>query len=137
MLNITFVAVKIKDQGSILLMEKKSGFRSGCSRVAIFATALLVFWIYLGSLINFHQHHIFGRTLITNGILCKKEETPEVSPELPSLDFFQSTPIADSNSDDLIYSVFSEILLSGKCLPLVSSIGVPACNGLRAPPART
>ncbi|MDD3742846.1 MAG: hypothetical protein PHX54_04390, partial [Lentimicrobiaceae bacterium] len=50
-------------------------------KAGILATAFLLFWIYLGSLINFHQHHLWGRTLISLAVVNKRDKTNLVSQE--------------------------------------------------------
>ncbi|KAF0200577.1 MAG: hypothetical protein FD170_3326 [Bacteroidetes bacterium] len=135
MFNITFafttnwthlgiLAKRMKNQRSITRIGK----------IAILATAFLVFWIYLGSLINFHQHHIFGRTLIPAGILSKREETLIVSNDLPSLDYFQAQNVCIQELEIALKLQFSEISLPDYCPLAVIVIGIPADHGLRAPP---
>ncbi|HOI86232.1 MAG TPA: hypothetical protein PLV51_00070 [Lentimicrobium sp.] len=103
--------------------------------MALLATAFLVFWMYLGSLINFHQHHIFGRTLIPNGIISKREEDTSLSEDLPSFDLFN----ADACADELIVRLpgIPECdFLFSECQSCNSILnGIPVSHGLRAPPS--
>jgi hypothetical protein len=103
-------------------------------KIAILATAFVVFWIYLGSIINFHQHHIFGRTLMTQGILCKREETIQASVDMPVY-LVQHNSVGD----------ITEMILPAPTLLVVSEISgmdtetapkaeIPLFYGLRAPP---
>jgi hypothetical protein len=103
-------------------------------KFATLATAFFVFWIYLGSIINFHQHHIFGRTLMPQGVLAKREEK-QISADLPvisfSLDAFESQqqvllPEPLEFRIDTGVVTLQSILSDGECL---------SGHGLRAPPA--
>ncbi|MCD6658858.1 MAG: hypothetical protein LT105_01725 [Lentimicrobium sp.] len=107
------------------------------TRVALLATAFLVFWIYLGSLINFHQHHIFGRTLIPNGILSKREETITVSQELPSLINFLLPADVPESCNHLPVVEFTDVTIPTHSFIAFISIGIPASHGLRGPPAQS
>lgn len=57
--NIQFCAV-IKRQIMSYLRSIKSLLR----KAILIGWALAVVWIYLGNLVNFHQHHIWGKQLI-------------------------------------------------------------------------
>ncbi|KAF5061974.1 hypothetical protein DSECCO2_309770 [anaerobic digester metagenome] len=114
---------------------KKSAFRKGAGKFAILATAFFVFWIYLGSLINFHQHHIWGRNLIPNGILSKREETITVAQDLPSVDFLQSPDLNTQECEFLLKPQFSGQSLPEYCPQSFSISGIPAAHGLRGPPS--
>ena len=105
------------------------------SRVVILATAFFVFWIYLGSLINFHQHHIFGRTLMSQGILSKREESVEAA---VNAHIFPLVLLSDiSCSEDLIekpaeLTIFTETQICFKSA-LISYQSL--VHALRGPPA--
>ncbi|MBK9358438.1 MAG: hypothetical protein IPN08_13780 [Bacteroidales bacterium] len=104
------------------------------SKPAILATAFLVFWIYLGSIINFHQHHIFGRTLMSQGILCKREDALSPGHDLPVyLLVFTAADISTEQyiSDPLWMEVEAG---SGIVNVLTPKSGIPLFHGLRAPP---
>lgn len=114
----------MKRQRLIVRMEK----------VVILAMASAVFWIYLGGLINFHQHHIFGRTLISESIVNKREESALSSLDLPSIDSFLSSIIPDDQTEKILKLQFTGIFLPDFSPLAVILIGIPACHGLRAPP---
>ena len=103
-------------------------------QVAIIAMASVVFWIYLGSLINFHQHHIFGRTLTSKCIVNKREESELTSGDLPSIDSFLSLAILVDQTTKTLKLQFTGIFLPDFCPVAVILMGIPACHGLRAPP---
>jgi hypothetical protein len=133
--NITFAYTTNWTHAGIFAKRMKNQrFIRRIAKIAILATAFLVFWIYLGSLINFHQHHIFGRTLIPNGILSKREESLVVSNDLPSLDFFHAPDVCIDEIENALKLQFSEISLPDYCPLTIIVIGIPADHGLRAPP---
>ena len=103
-------------------------------KVAIVALASVVFWIYLGALINFHQHHLFGRTLIPNGIVSKREESILSSNDLPTIDSFFSPVIPVEQTAKTLKLQFTRIFLPDFSPSAVLVIGIPASHGLRAPP---
>jgi len=103
-------------------------------RIAILATAFLVFWIYLGSIINFHQHHIFGRSLMPQGILAKREESIQVSLDLPVylVLFTASCSPAEQLLPESTWMVIEAV--SGVVTNLALKSGISLFHGLRAPP---
>ena len=103
-------------------------------KVAIVAMASAVFWIYLGGLINFHQHHIFGRTLVSQGIVNKREESELTSGDLPSIDSFLSPVIPVDQTEKTLKLQFTTVFLPDFSPLSIILIGIPACHGLRAPP---
>ena len=103
-------------------------------QVAIIAMASVVFWIYLGSLINFHQHHIFGRTLTSKCIVNKREESELTSGDLPSIDSFLSPAILVDQTTKTLKLQFTGIFLPDFSPVAVILMGIPACHGLRGPP---
>jgi len=113
----------------------KSVYTRRAGKVAVLATAFLVFWIYLGSLINFHQHHIWGRNLIPSGILSKREETITVAQDLPSVDFLQSPDLNTQECEFLLKPQFSGHSLPEYYPQSFSISGIPAAHGLRGPPS--
>lgn len=103
-------------------------------KIAILATAFVVFWIYLGSIINFHQHHIFGRTLMTQGILCKREETIQASVDMPVF-LVQHNSVGDIS--EMVLPTPAPIIvseISGMDNETASKAEIPLFYGLRAPP---
>lgn len=103
-------------------------------RIAILATAFFVFWIYLGSIINFHQHHIFGRSLMPQGILAKREETIQVSLDLPF--YLMHFTASVDHPEQLLPepSLFLVEAASGVADRSVTGIVIQYFHGLRAPP---
>ena len=43
-------------------------------RAALILWAFAVLWIYIGSLVNFHQHKIWGRPLLPQLLFCKRDK---------------------------------------------------------------
>jgi len=104
------------------------------SRVVILTTAFLVFWIYLGSLINFHQHHIFGRSLMPQGILSKRDESLQAAANyqaFPVLVLMDLVPGDDLLQEPVELTLFSE---PGTNNELTLKSGLPLCLPLRGPP---
>ncbi len=104
-------------------------------RIAILATSFFVFWIYLGSIINFHQHHIFGRSLMPQCILAKREESIQISHELPYL--LVNFTASFDHPEQLVPepSVFLIESTSGVIDQLKQTSAIQFFHGLRAPPA--
>lgn len=103
-------------------------------KLATLATAFFVFWIYLGSIINFHQHHIFGRTLMPQGVLAKREEK-QISADLPVISF--SLDSCESQQQVLLPEpMVFHINTGAVTLQSILSEGESLSgHGLRAPPA--
>ena len=102
--------------------------------LAILVTAFCVFWIYLGSLINFHQHHIFGRTLMSNGVISKREESITIDlGHAMALGFFSPAVL---NSSDLRARPLpvTAVCLSDHLPTMVVISGLLTDHNLRAPP---
>ena len=102
-------------------------------KVTLLATAFLVFWIYLGSLINFHQHHIFGRTLISTCIVNKREETVLVSHE-KTLPFFLSCALLPDQEEGSGLRSFSLTQRYTEAPVITAQSATYRTPGLRAPP---
>ena len=113
---------------------KRRNVTVSIEKVAIVAMASVVFWIYLGSLINFHQHHLFGRTLTSQCIVNKREESMLTSSELPSIDSFVWPAISLNQTSKILKLQFTGIFLPDFTPLTVILIGIPASHGLRAPP---
>jgi hypothetical protein len=110
-------------------------------RSFLFLWAAAILWIYIGSLVNFHQHKIWGKALLPELIYAKRDKdqsidyTKLIKPDLPrdinpgSFDSFSTIPgsfieyFTSSSSYHFIST--AEIILIKRA---VSS------NGLRAPP---
>jgi hypothetical protein len=125
--------IDIKHSDSDGLMNRRTIIEK-TMRIAILATAFFVFWIYLGSIINFHQHHIFGRSLMPQGILAKREETIQVSPDLPF--FLMHFTASCEHPEQLLLepSLFLVETASGVVNYSVTGIVIQHFHGLRAPP---
>lgn len=102
-------------------------------KATLLATAFLVFWIYLGSLINFHQHHIFGRTLISMGIVNKREETAMVSHE-KTLPFFLASALMTERQEESALHCYTLIIRNTEVPLHAVQSALHRTPGLRAPP---
>jgi len=106
----------------------------------IWAAAIL--WISIGSLVNFHQHKIWGRALLPQLIYAKRDKDQSIDynklikPDLPrdinpgSFDYFSATPASSSteyftSSSSYYFSSTPEFILIKRDI---------SSNGLRAPP---
>ncbi|MDD2528347.1 MAG: hypothetical protein PHW35_11145 [Lentimicrobiaceae bacterium] len=103
-------------------------------KATLVATAFLVFWIYLGALINFHQHHIFGHTLISMGIVNKREETLLVSHE-KTLPFFLAPALMPDFQSGPGLQCFNFTVNNTQAIIPILQGALPCSPGLRAPPA--
>ncbi|MFH1121215.1 MAG: hypothetical protein V1775_15455 [Bacteroidota bacterium] len=103
-------------------------------RIAAMATAFFIFWITLGSIINFHQHHIFGRSLMPQGILAKREDTITIAHELPVHVLLFTMASGHSETVVPVPACFTIESVSGVVNDLVPKAGIPLFHGLRAPP---
>lgn len=105
------------------------------SNIVIVTVAFLVFWVYLGSIINFHQHHLFGRNLMPQGILAKREDSAQAALSLQSFpvlltdDFTQNSDLLQQPAELTIFSEYG----TGHELSVKS--GLPLYHSLRGPPA--
>lgn len=98
------------------------------------STAFFVFWIYLGSIINFHQHHLFGRNLMQQGVLCKREETVHASNHLP-VTISTLSVTAEVHENEFLAPVFSGVMqVVSSPEPVFLELASPEQRGLRAPP---
>jgi hypothetical protein len=108
----------------------------------LFLWAAAILWIYIGSLVNFHQHKIWGRALLPELIYAKRDKDQSIDynklikPDLPkdinpgSFNYFSTTPVSSfteyfPSASYCHFSSTAEFLLLQR---VVSS------NGLRAPP---
>jgi hypothetical protein len=108
----------------------------------LFLWAAAILWIYIGSLVNFHQHKIWGRALLPQLIYAKRDKDQSINynklikPDLPrdinpgSLDSFSIIPASSfidyfTSSSSYHFSSTAEFILIKR---VVSS------DGLRAPP---
>jgi hypothetical protein len=48
----------------ILEMDRKSAYSSTFQKYILLVWAAAIMWIYIGNIINFHQHHIWGKQLL-------------------------------------------------------------------------
>jgi hypothetical protein len=106
----------------------------------IWAAAIL--WIYIGSLVNFHQHKIWGRPLLPQLLYAKRDKEQSVDLNkliIPgqsrdvkpgSFDHFIGIPVAYSN-DYYNSPSSSEIAGTEETIPIERFL---SSNGLRAPP---
>lgn len=77
---------------------KRAGNNDFVKKAAILTAAFLIFWLYLGSLINFHQYHIFGKALMPDGIMCKREESISKAEKSPSLHLLSNQGIISGSA---------------------------------------
>jgi hypothetical protein len=108
----------------------------------LFLWAAAILWIYIGSLINFHQHKIWGRPLLPQLIYAKRDK--EQSVEYNNL-LKQDLP-KDINPDNInnFIGIIAFKTREFDCLTSSSSVfsatdPIPlerliSCIGLRAPP---
>jgi hypothetical protein len=108
----------------------------------LFLWAAAILWIYIGSLVNFHQHKIWGRALLPQLIYAKRDKDQSIDyhklikPDLPkninpgNFDYFNAIPVSASfeylpSSSSCYLNSTSEIVFIQR---------VVSTNGLRAPP---
>jgi len=103
-------------------------------RIAALATAFFIFWITLGSIINFHQHHIFGRSLMPQGILAKREDTINTAHELPVHVLLFTAASENPEAIVPVPACFTIGVVAGVVNNLAPKAGIPLFHGLRAPP---
>jgi hypothetical protein len=103
-------------------------------RFAALATAFFIFWMTLGSIINFHQHHIFGRSLMPQGILSKREDTLNNTLELPVHVLLFSASAGHNETTVPAPAWISIEAASCMVNDLAPKAGIPLFHGLRAPP---
>jgi hypothetical protein len=110
-------------------------------RSFLFLWAAAILWIYIGSLVNFHQHKIWGKALLPQLIYAKRDKDQSIDynklikPDLPNninpgdFDYFCAIPAFSSNgffnSSSCDFCPAPEIILIRR---------VESSNGLRAPP---
>ena len=106
----------------------------------IWAAAIL--WIYVGSLVNFHQHKIWGKALLPQLLYAKRDKEHSIDynklikPDHPkefnscNLDYFAGIP-ASPSIEYWNVSSSTDIILSANIILLKRFI---SSDGLRAPP---
>lgn len=110
-------------------------------RSFLFLWAAAILWIYIGSLVNFHQHKIWGKALLPQLIYAKRDKDQSIDynklikPDLPNninpgdFDYFYAIPASSSNG----------FLNASSCdfcpaAEIIHIRQVESSNGLRAPP---
>jgi hypothetical protein len=108
----------------------------------LFLWAAAILWIYIGSLVNFHQHKIWGRPLLPQLLYAKRDKEQSVDfnkllkPDVPkiinpdNLDLFTGIPFS-SSIDYCKFSSSSYISLTANTILTQRFV---SSNGLRAPP---
>ena len=108
----------------------------------LFLWAAAILWIYIGSLVNFHQHKIWGRPLLPQLLYAKRDKDQSidfhklVKPDLPKdinpVNFNYSNGIPTSPSTEYfnLFSSFSFI----SSAEIILTEQLASSNGLRAPP---
>jgi len=109
----------------------------------LFLWAAAILWIYIGSLVNFHQHKIWGRPLLPQLLYAKREKEQSVDfnkllkPDIPKVfnpenfSYFTGIPVSSSNEYPDFSSSSSYILLTAN---ITLTQRFVSSNGLRAPP---
>jgi hypothetical protein len=108
----------------------------------LFLWAAAILWIYIGSLVNFHQHKIWGRPLLPQLLYAKRDKEQSVDftkllkPDIPkvinpdNLDLFTGIPVSPS-IEHPDFSSTSYIALTANTILTKRFV---SSNGLRAPP---
>jgi hypothetical protein len=108
----------------------------------LFLWAAAILWIYIGSLVNFHQHKIWGRPLLPQLLYAKRDKEHSIDfhklikPDLPrdinpcNFDHFIGTP-ASLSTEYFINSSSTNKILPVKFVLVKRLI---SSDGLRAPP---
>jgi hypothetical protein len=108
----------------------------------LFLWAAAILWIYIGSLVNFHQHKIWGRPLLPQLLYAKRDKDQTIDfnklikPDLPkdinpgNFDYFNGIPV--SLSSEYLNLSFSYSFISPAEIVLTERF--VSSNGLRAPP---
>jgi hypothetical protein len=108
----------------------------------LFLWAAAILWIYIGSLVNFHQHKIWGKALLPQLLYAKRDKDQSIdynkviNPDIPTdinpgnFDSFNAIPA--SFSTDFFTSSSSFHFISAAEIFLIKR--VVSSNGLRAPP---
>jgi hypothetical protein len=108
----------------------------------LFLWAAAILWIYIGSLVNFHQHKIWGRPLIPQLLYAKRDKEqsvdfgklikPDLSKDINPGNFDNFTGIQSSPSSEYFNSAsFSNFIATAKTILAERFV---SSNGLRAPP---
>jgi hypothetical protein len=107
----------------------------------LFLWAAAILWIYIGSLVNFHQHKIWGRPLLPQLLYAKRDKEQSIDynklikPDFPKdinpggFDYFAGITAAPP-SGPLDPASFS-CITTATIIPLER---FASSNGLRAPP---
>jgi hypothetical protein len=108
----------------------------------LFLWAAAILWIYIGSLVNFHQHKIWGRPLLPQLLYAKRDKEQSVDfnkllkPDIPksfnldNFDLFTGIPVSLS-TEYPDFSSYSYIILTANTILAKRFI---SSHGLRAPP---
>jgi hypothetical protein len=108
----------------------------------LYLWAAAILWIYIGSLVNFHQHKIWGRPLLPQLLYAKRDKEqsidynnliePDLSKDITPGSFDNFTGIHatflfryNNSSSSLNIIEIDETTLTERFV---------SCNGLRAPP---
>jgi len=108
----------------------------------LFLWAAAILWIYVGSLVNFHQHKIWGRPLLPQLLYAKRDKEqsidfhklikPDLSRDINPYNpenfngILTSTSVGFENS-----TLTSNVFLAAKTILVERFV---SSNGLRAPP---
>jgi len=111
------------------------------NKAFLYLWAASILWIYIGSLVNFHQHKIWGRPLLTQLLYAKRDKEQSVdfkklldpgSPKVITPDQSTIAGILQPGQRIALHATFPVIYsLSVEFFPVKEFI-LP--SGLRAPP---
>jgi hypothetical protein len=108
----------------------------------LFLWAAAILWIYIGSLVNFHQHKIWGRPLLPQLLYAKRDKEQSIdfckllNPDFPkdinpgNFDNFSGISSSSANGN---YYLTSFLTIISAYRPAVTERFISS-NGLRAPP---
>jgi hypothetical protein len=108
----------------------------------LYIWAASILWIYVGSLVNFHQHKIWGKALLPQLLYAKRDKEHSIDfnklikPDIPkdinpcNLDYFTGIPVSPS-TEYLIFSFSASFVLTAETILVKRFI---SSDGLRAPP---
>jgi hypothetical protein len=108
----------------------------------LYQWAATILWIYIGSLVNFHQHKIWGRPLLPQLLYAKRDKEQSIDynklikPDIPK----EFNPVDFSFFTGIPVSISHEFCISSSFVRFNPTAGIFLTkrfilfNGLRAPP---
>jgi hypothetical protein len=108
-------------------------------KVALFVWAAAILWIYIGSLVNFHQHKIWGRPLLPQLLFAKRDKEKHLGTLTFKITFqkisgndFQAPASSQGKTVPELYPSDAGQPLTAAVLPLATYGSGP--SPLRGPP---